>query len=152
MVLTPPTLMVTVPVLVVIAAGTPPIVPSLLPPLPLFCPLAVPLACPSISPPSPMTIPSILSLACQSTNDNDVVNDLGSKSEISKVRQIRDVSIAMRWWRKLRKVVVVSEECGDEYILPEYATSTPSTMHYITAAKLPTPKHPRAAKDFCLAQ
>nr|CAH7755910.1 unnamed protein product [Callosobruchus chinensis] len=74
------------------------------------------------------------------------VNDLGLKSEISKVREIRAVSIALRWWRKVRKVVVVSEECGDEYILPEYATSTPSTMLYITAAKLPTPKQPRAAK------
>lgn len=51
----------------------------------------------------------------------------------------------LTWWRE---VVVVSEECGDEYILPEYTMNTPSTKLYITAAKLPTPKHPRTAKRF----
>lgn len=50
---------------------------------------------------------------------------------------------SLTWWRE---VVVVSEECGDEYILPEYTMSTPSTKLYITATKLPTLKHPRPAK------
>lgn len=48
--------------------------------------------------------------------------------------------------------MVVLEECGDEYILPEYTMNTPSTKFYITATKLPTPKHLRPAKDIvCFA-
>lgn len=55
----------------------------------------------------------------------------------------------LTWWRK---VVVVLEECGDEYILPEYTMSTPSTKLYITATKLPTPKHLRPAKRYRLSR
>lgn len=39
----------------------------------------------------------------------------------------RGVSMAMTSPNVVEEVVVVQEECGDEYILPEYTMSTPST-------------------------
>lgn len=49
----------------------------------------------------------------------------------------------------VEEVVVVQEECGDEYILPEYTMSTPSTNSTHQSDEAPYPKIPaRPAKRY----
>lgn len=52
----------------------------------------------------------------------------------------------------VEEVVVVQEECGDEYILPEYTMSTPSTNSTHQSDEAPYPKIPaRPAKRYWIS-
>lgn len=51
----------------------------------------------------------------------------------------------------VEEVVVVQEECGDEYILPEYTTSTPST-NSTPERRSSLPQNTRATREKILDQ
>lgn len=51
----------------------------------------------------------------------------------------------------VEEVVVVQEECGDEYILPEYTMSTPST-NSTSERRSSLPQNTRATREKILDQ
>lgn len=46
---------------------------------------------------------------------------------MAMIHEVKGVSMAMTSSNVVEEVVVDWEDCGDEYILPEYTMSTPST-------------------------